>query len=219
LPRTPPLGAPGATLRARLGFDAFSLLKHRDQCVFFVVTAMFAIPLSAFYMYAPEFLKALGDGRPTATMTIAQVLEVGSMLLVGAMMTRYRVKTVLTWALALSVLRYGMSAVAGIDGTVGWHIAGIALHGVCYTFYFITAQVFLDRRVEPGLRGQAQGLLAMVSGGLGPLVGAWFCGWLRQQCVDGNGNGWDDFWGVLTAMIAGCLMVFILLYRGQPKGR
>ena len=217
LPHTPPLGMPGSTLRARLGFDAFSLLKQRDQCVFFLVTAIFAIPLSAFYMYAPEFLKALGDDRPTATMTVAQVLEVGSMLLVGAMMTRYRVKTVLTLALALSVMRYGMSAVAGIDGTVAWHIAGIALHGVCYTFYFITAQVFLDRRVTPGLRGQAQGLLAMVSGGLGPLVGAWFCGWLRHRCVQPDGSGWDDFWSILSGIIAGCLVMFVTLYRSQPR--
>ncbi len=217
LPRTPPLGVRGTSLRARLGLDAFTLFKQRDHCVFFVVTALFSIPLSALYMYGPEFLMVLGDRHPAGTMTDAQVLEVASMLLVGSVMTRFRVKTVLLWALGLSVLRFAMSAGAGATGLIGWHIAGIALHGICYTFYFITAQVFLDRRVDPGLKGQAQGLLAMVSGGVGPLVGALACGWLRQHHVTPEGNGWDWFWGILAAMIAVCFAIFAVFYRGQAR--
>ena len=218
LPNTPPLGV-AATWRSRLGLDAFSLFRQRDQCVFFVVTALFSVPLAAFYMYAPEFLKALGDERPTGTMTVAQVSEVASMFLIGAVMTRFRVKTVLLWALGLSAVRFAMSANAGLNGLIGWHIGGIAMHGLCYTFYFITAQVFLDRRVDPGMKGQAQGLLSMVSGGVGPLVGALFCGWLRVFCVDGGGGGWPAFWGILAAMIAGCFVMFAALYRGQGYGR
>ncbi|MDP3851586.1 MAG: MFS transporter [Luteolibacter sp.] len=217
LPHTPPLGVRGTSLKARLGFGAFSMLRQSDHCVFFVVTALFSIPLSAFYMYGPEFLKVLGDAHPAGTMTLAQVLEVGSMLLMGLVMTRFRVKIVLSWALGLSVLRFAMSAWAGTSGLIGWHIAGIALHGMCYTFYFITAQVFLDRRVDPGLKGQAQGLLAMVSGGLGPLIGALVCGWMRQYYVTPDGNGWDWFWGVLAAMIAVCFALFVVLYRGRGK--
>jgi MFS family permease len=170
-------------------------------------------------MYGPEFLKVLGDPHPTGTMTIAQGLEVASMLLVGAVMTRFRVKTVLLWALGLSVLRFAMSAHAGVSGAISWHIAGIALHGVCYTFYFITAQVFLDRRVDPGLKGQAQGLLAMVSGGAGPLLGALVCGWLRNQCVTPDGRGWTLFWTLLAAMIAGCFAIFALFYQGRGRHR
>jgi MFS family permease len=201
-----------------LGFDAFGLLRQRDHAVFFGVTALFSVPLAAFYMYGPEFLKVLGDRHPTGTMTVAQVLEVGGMLLLGSLLTRYRVKTVLCWALGLSVLRYGLSAWAGVCGEVAWHIAGVALHGICYTFYFITAQVFLDRRVDPGLKGQAQGLLALVSGGLGPLAGAWVCGWLRGAVVGADGGGWDLFWAILAAMIGLCFIGFALLYRGRGAG-
>lgn len=216
LPHTPPLGQAG-TWRSRLGFDAFGLLGRRDPCVFFLVTMLFSIPLSALYMYGPEFLKALGDPHPTGTMTVAQILEIGAMVAVGAVMARFRVKTVLLWALGLSVVRYGMSAVAGVNGVIGWHVAGVALHGVCYTFYFITAQVFLDRRVDPGLKGQAQGLLVMVSSGLGPLLGAWLCGWLRAACVTADGRGWDIFWLVLAGMIAACFAVFAAFYQGRPR--
>ncbi len=216
LPYTPPLGL-GSSWKSSLGMDAFSLMKQRDFCVFFLVTTLFAIPLSAFYMYGPEFLKTLGDPHPTGTMTVAQVLEVVSMFLVGVAMVRFRVKTMLLWALGLSVIRYGMSAFAGVTGMIAWHIGGVALHGVCYTFYFITAQVYLDRRVDPGFKGQAQGLLAMTSNGVGPLVGALICGWLRHHCVGTDTYGWSWFWGMLAAMIAGCFGVFALFYQGRSK--
>ncbi len=216
LPHTPPLGS-GRSWRSRLGLDAFSLMRNRDHLVFFVVTALFSIPLGAFYMYAPELLKVLGDKRSTATMTIAQLTEIVAMLLVGSVMLKYRVKTVLLWALGLSAVRFGMSACAGATGSIAWHIGGIALHGMCYTFYFITAQVFMDRRVDPGLRGQAQGLLALVTGGLGPLVGAMVCGALRNRLVTDDGRGWMEFWGILSAMIAVCFIIFAIFYRGLGK--
>jgi len=215
LPHTPPLGQTARNWVERLGFGAFRLLRQRDHAVFFGVTTVFSIPLAALYMYSPEFLRVLGDPRPTGTMTIAQASEVAAMLALGALMTRFRVKHLLLWALGLCALRYGMSAVAGHGGGIGWHVAGIAFHGVCYTFYFITAQVFLDRRVDPAMRGQAQGLLAMVSNGLGPLLGALLCGWLRHAVVRPDGTGWDLFWGILGAIIALCFLAFAVGYRGQ----
>jgi nucleoside transporter len=216
LPHTPPLGR-GRDWKSLLGFNAFSLLKQRDHCVFFVVTGLFSIPLAAFYMYAPEQLKILGDAHPTATMTIGQWSEIIAMLMVGVVMSRYRLKVVLLWALGLSVARYAMSAYSGGSGLINWHIAGIALNGVCYTFYFITAQVFLDRRVDPAMKGQAQGLLALVSGGLGPLIGAAVCGWLRSQYADDGAAGWAWFWGILSAMIGVCFLLLAIFYRGLGR--
>lgn len=214
LPFTVPLGK-GSSWKSLLGFDAFSLMKQRDHLVFFVVTTLFSIPLAAFYMYAPEQLRWLGNPRPTATMAVAQVSEVVAMCFVGLVMSRFRIKTVLLWAMGLSVARYGMSAYAGGVGGEIWHVMGVALHGVCYTFYFITAQVFLDRRVEAGLRGQAQGLLAFATNGVGTCLGAWICSWLRRVLVDGEGRGWQEFWGVLAVMIAVCFLAFALFYKGR----
>ncbi len=218
LPHTPPLGR-ASSWKSRLGLDAFMLLRQRNHAVFFLVTALFSVPLTAFYMNAPEFLTALGDKHATATMATAQLTEIVAMLGIGAVMLRFRVKTVLLWALGLSVLRFAMSAYAGVSGQIGWHAGGIALHGMCFAFYFVTAQIYLDRRVEPGLRGQAQGLLSLVSSGLGPLVGAVVCGWLRSHWVGADGSGWGNFWGVLAGMIAGCFVIFAIFYRGGSAPR
>jgi len=216
LPEAPPLGR-STSWKSLLGMESFRLLKQRDQLVFFGVTLMFSIPITAFYTYSPELLSVLGDTRPAATMTIAQASEVVSMLLLGSLMTRFRVKTLLLVALGLSVVRFGLCGVGGATGLIGWHIAGIALHGMCYTLYFVTAQIFLDRRVEPGMRGQAQGLLSMITGGLGPLAGALLCGWLRYVLVKENGGGWDVFWWTLSSIIAVCFVAFAFLYRGRDR--
>jgi len=218
LPNTPPLGL-GKSWKSALGLGGFKLFRNRDHAVLFSVTGLFSVPLIAFYMYAGELFKTLGSKAPTAAVSVAQWSEVAAMFLLGAMMLKYRLKTLLLWGLGLSVLRYGMSGYAGLSGMIHWHFAGVALHGVCYTIYFVTAQVYLDRRVDPAMRGQAQGLLGLMSSGIGPLVGAVFCGCLRAVCVDDAGNGWEMFWWVLAGLIAVCWAAFGLLYKGLKAGQ
>ena len=69
----------------------------------------------------------------------------------------------------------------------------------------------------PGLRAQAQGLLTMMAGGIGPLVGALVCGWLRDHVVGAAGEGWALFWAILAGMIAGCFALFAVFYKGLGK--
>ncbi len=71
--------------------------------------------------------------------------------------------------------------------------------------------------MDPGLRGQAQGLLSLVTSGLGPLAGAMACGLLRNHYVTADGHGWMEFWGILAAMIAVCFVIFAVFYRGLGK--
>lgn len=218
LPNTPPLGE-GKSWKSALGLDSFGLFKHRDHAVLFLVTGLYSVPLIAFYMYSAEMFKALGSDAPTAAVSVAQFTEVVAMFLLGAMMLKYRLKTLLMCGLAFSVLRYALSGYAGLSGMIGWHYAGVALHGVCYTIYFVTAQVYLDKRVDPAMRGQAQGLFGLMASGIGPLIGAYFCAWLRMTCVDENGNGWEIFWWVLAGIIALCWGILGLFYKGMKAQR
>lgn len=214
IPNTPSLGN-GTSWKNALGFGSFRLFRERDHAVLFLVTGLFSIPLTAFYMYSAEMFQILGDPTPLASMTIAQWSELATIPFLGLLMTRYRLKTLLLWGIGLSVLRYGLSGYAGLSETILWHSLGVALHGLCFTIYFISIQVFLDRRVEPALRGQAQGLLGLMNSGIGPLIGAFLCAWLRESTIDENGKGWEIFWWSLAAMISFCWLIFLLFYRGQ----
>jgi MFS family permease len=159
----------------------------------------------------------LGDNRAAATMSIGQWSEILAMLVIGWLMTRCRVKTMLTWALALALLRYGLFTVGGMTGGRWWMLAGVSLQGLCYTFYFVTAQIFLNRRVAPELRAQAQGLLVLVNGGIGTLVGTLVVGELHRVFILDGGGNWTDFWAILAAMVVVSLVVFSVFYRGKAN--
>ncbi|GAA5477678.1 putative nucleoside transporter YegT [Haloferula helveola] len=218
LPKTPPLGR-SRSLRTLMGFDAFKLLRERDHCVFFATTALLSIPLVAFYMWTPRHLEDAGDPHATATMALGQFSEILAMLLMAALISRFRVKTLLLVALGLSAVRYGLFAWSGASGGRAGLVTGVALHGMCYTFYFITAQLFLDRRVPPAMRTQAQGLLSLFSNGVGSLVGTVVVRSLYDYTVPAGRGGWEVYWGLLGAMIVAITIGFAFAYVGVPAGK
>lgn len=200
-----------------MGFDAFGLLRQRDHFVFFVATALLSMPLAAFYMWTPKHLMVLGDPRPTWTMAIGQVSEIVAMLLMVSLMSRFRVKNLLLLALILSSLRYLIFAWADAGGGIAAMWVGVALHGLCYTFYFITAQMYLDRRVPLDMRSQAQGLLSLVSNGVGTLLGTVMVRELYDAMVPRESGGWFWFWMILGGMIAVIAAGFSFVYQGRPQ--
>ena len=125
-------------------------------------------------------------------------------------------KTLLLLALGLSALRYGLFSWSGATGDRIGLLLGVALHGLCYTFYFITAQMFLDRRVAPELRGQAQGLLSLVSNGVGTLIGTIAVRHLYDHLVAADRGGWALYWGLLGGAIVVLTIGFAVFYRGLP---
>lgn len=218
LPATPPPGH-SRSLRTLLGVDAFRLLRERDHLVFFSVTALLSVPLAAFYMWTPRHLADLGDQTATATMALGQISELGAMLLMASLMGRFRVKSLLGLALSLSVIRYLFFAWSGVSGSTVGLVIGISLHGMCYTFYFITAQLFIDRRVAPELRSQAQGLLSMVSNGVGMLFGTVAVRALYDQTVAADHGGWVLFWAILAGLLLILTVVFSFSYTGLPAAK
>jgi MFS family permease len=199
------------TVRQRLGLDALTLLKHRDTRVVFLTAALFAIPIAAFYPYTPPNLRELGFTRTTAWMSIGQISEILAMFAVGGLLANWRLKWIIASGLALGVARYALCA---LEGPVGL-LAGIALHGCSFTLVFITAQVYLDERVDRAWRTRAQALLSFMMSGFGYLLGYLGSGWWFQVCTRDTGVRWAAFWGGLAVIVAGVLAYFLLAYRGR----
>lgn len=222
MPETPPQGKQEGAVRwrRRFGLDAMVLFKDRSMRVFLLTTVFLSIPLAAFYMYTPILLKSLGDLHPTASMTLGQVTEIAAMLMLGGLLSKGRVRWVLVIAVLFAFVRYLLFAYAGWTGGLWWVWLGIAMHGPCYTFYYVTGQMLVNRRVEPGMRNQAQALLGTLSGGLGACSGSLICGWYYGATL-GMVNGWVFFWLGLAAAVFGCGLYFVSGYVGMkrsPKG-
>jgi len=207
----PPATSEHLTWKQRLGLDALSLLKNRDHRVVFITAAIYNIPLCAFYPYSPSNLQEVGLVHTSAWMTLGQVTEVIAMFSLAGLLTRWRLKPVFLSAIAFGVLRYGLCALGGKF----WLLAGITMHGFAYALFFITAQIYLEQRIEARWRARAQALLTLMLSGFGNTLGYLGCGWWFAASTAGNVTDWPLFWGGLSASVAAVFVMFAFAYKGR----
>jgi nucleoside transporter len=220
LPHTPPRAAgERISVRGILGLDALQHLGSRSFWVFITASLLLCIPLAAYYNFTQLFLGDAGVERIAATQTLGQMSEVVFMLLMPFFFARLGVKWMLAVGMGAWVLRYVLFALAAPDA-VFWMIAtGILLHGICYDFFFVTGQIYVDKKSSPAIRGQAQGFLVLITYGVGMLIGAQIAGNVYARVL-GDATSltleqWRGFWYIPAAFAAAVLVFFILMFHDR----
>ena len=177
LPHTPPPAKGNApSIRDVLGLDALVLMKKASFAVFILSSFLICIPLAAYYNYAPVYADAAGFRNVAFNMSFGQMAEVVFMLLMPLFFMRLGVKWMLLIGMFAWVVRYGLFAGAASQGVLWMIFGGILLHGICYDFFFVTGFIYVDKQAHAKIRGQAQGLLVLITQGLGMLIGAQLIG-------------------------------------------
>ena len=213
LPHTPPPAAGSGSVTAReiLGIDALAKLRSRSFNVFILSSFLICIPLATYYNFAPIFANDVELTNVAFKMSFGQMSEVLFMVLMPFFFRRLGVKWMLVVGMGAWVLRYALFALAAPAGTVWMIMFGIILHGICYDFFFVTGQIYVDKKSTADIRGQAQGLLVLITLGLGMLIGAQVSGWLNNWFKDGaevlSAADWQAFWWI-PAAFAGAIMLF-----------
>ena len=199
----------------RLGWEGLKLFQVRDYRVFLVSLFLMSIPMSAFYMSTPLQLEEMGVENTSGFMTIAQILEVFAMFGVGAILRRFRIKWVMMFAIGIGVVRFGSLWLAAEVDSMAWIVVGVMLHGLNYTLFFVTAQVFLQNRVPAEVKIQAQAMYAMMTTGLGSALGAIVMNGFYGFSVNLSENKWQCFWGFCVLWMIILAGYFLMGYRGQ----
>lgn len=172
LPNTPPPSAKKAVnLRAVLMLDAFKLLARPSFLVFIVCSTLICIPLAYYYANTSGFLQNMGFEQPASAMTIGQMSEIFFMLLIPFFFRRLGVKWMILIGMAAWVLRYLLFSFGAPEQVVWMLFAGIALHGICYDFFFVIGFMYTDRTAPKEVRGQAQSMLVFFTQGVGMFLG------------------------------------------------
>ncbi len=216
LPHTPPAkSATRVAARDVLGLDALLLLRQRSFAVFVVGSLLVCIPLQFYYTFANPFLNEIGVVNAAGKMTLGQFSELGFMLAMPFLFRRLGVKGMLLVGMAAWVSRYLLFA-WGANGAMVWMLyGGILLHGICYDFFFVTGQIYVDEKAPPDLRGAAQGLIAFVTLGVGMFIGSLLSGFVVDMYVAGDQHAWRQIWIVPAVWAAAVLVLFSLFFRDR----
>ena len=219
LPHTPPKGGGQPfSLRGLLGLDALSLMKERSFAVFVAGSFLLCIPLQFYYTFTNLFLNEIGVSQAASKMTLGQGSEILFMLALPFFLTRVGLKGTLLIGMAAWVARYLLFSWGDGNEYLWMLLAGILLHGICYDFFFVAGQVYVDRKAPIRVRAAAQGFIALVTLGLGMFVGARISGLVVQHYsyLDGAGavqHHWGEVWLVPAVAAAVVLVLFAFFFR------
>lgn len=222
LPHTPPKGAGDAvSLRSISGIDAFKALGSKPFYIFLFCSFLICIPLAAYYNYTQIYLGASGFTNIAGTQTIGQMSEVLFMLLMPLFFVRLGVKWMLLVGMMAWVLRYSLFALGAPEGIAWMIIGGIALHGICYDFFFVTGQIYVDKKSTEKIRGQAQGFLVLVTYGVGMLIGAQIAGALYNSLLGSATTltpaQWQQFWWIPAGFAVVVIVIFGSLFNDKVE--
>lgn len=217
LPATPPRVKPGerVSVRDMLGLDALALLRDRNFQVFFIASILICIPLAFYYQNANQFLTEIHVANATGKQTLGQMSEVLFMLLIPFFLLRLGMKGTLLVGMLAWALRYVLFAYGNADDRVGMLLIGIALHGVCYDFFFVSGQIFTDSKAGERCKSAAQGLITLATYGVGMLIGFWAAGQIADHFVSGGVHDWRAIWLSPALFAAAVAILFALVFRNE----
>jgi nucleoside transporter len=216
LPATPP-AARGSQVKIGelLGLDALKLLKDRNFALFFVSSILICIPLAFYYQNANPFLTAVGVENATGKMTLGQVSEVAFMLALPLFLNRFGIRWTLILGMAAWVLRYVLFAYGDAGSGMALLLVGIALHGICYDFFFVSGQIYTNSKAGAAYKSSAQGLITLATYGIGMLIGFSVAGQVTQAYTTAAGADWTQIWLFPAGFAAVVLVLFALIFKNE----
>ncbi|MBL7740184.1 MAG: nucleoside permease [Chitinophagaceae bacterium] len=222
LPKTPPKKSPGekVTLKEIIGLDALKLLKNRNFLIFFVASVLICIPLAFYYQNAHAFLTYAGMSDPTGKMTIGQASEVLFMLLLPLFFAKYGFKKTILAGMLAWALRYALFAYGNAGELSFMLLLGIALHGICYDFFFVSGYIYTDSKAGEKYKSAAQGLITLATYGVGMLVGFKIAGMITDAYkISDTAFDYKMIWLIPSAIAAAVLLLFAVLFKDEKVSK
>jgi MFS family permease len=142
--------------------------------------------------------------------------EVAFMVLMPWILVRLGVKKTLLVGMLAWVVRYALFANGNL-GSGAWMLyVGILLHGVCYDFFFVTGQIYTDRKAPREIRASAQGFIALITYGVGLGIGSAFGGNIVDAFTKNGVKDWSGIWYIPCAFAAVIALFFAVMFKDRP---
>lgn len=219
LPATPPKVAKDEKIKIGdiLGLDALKLLKDKNFAVFFISSILICIPLAFYYQNAGLFLADIKVSNPTGKMAIGQVSEALFLLAIPVFFSKYGFKKTIIVGMLAWAVRYVLFAYGNAGNLSFMLIIGIALHGVCYDFFFVSGQIYTNSKAGEKFKSAAQGIITLATYGVGMLIGFKVAGLITDMYKTGDVTDWKMVWIIPAGIAAAVFLLFALLFNDKTK--
>jgi nucleoside transporter len=201
-----------------LGLEALSLMKDRSFAVFVLGSLLICIPLAFYYSFTNLFLNEMGVENAAGKQALGQVSEVLFMLIMPLCFRRLGIKWMMLVGMLAWALRYVLFGYGNADELVFMYYGGILLHGICFDFFFVTGQIYVDKRAPKAIQASAQGFITLITYGVGMLIGNWASGPIVDRYVTqaAPGHDWLSIWLWPAGMSFAILLLFAFFFN-EPK--
>lgn len=214
LPNTPPRNVgKDVSIGDILGIKALKLLKERSFLIFVVSSMLICIPLAFYFNFTNLYLNDLGMMGAAAKQSMGQMSEVLFMILMPWFFVRLGVKRMLLVGIASWVLRYFLFASGNIGAGIWMIYLGILLHGLCYDFFFVSGQIYVDKKASRDIRASAQGLITLVTYGIGNGLGSIVSGKIVDYCTIEGVRQWSTIWWIPAIFAAAVGLLFAFTFK------
>ena len=220
LPKTPPKVASNEKVKIGdiIGLDALKLLKDKNFAIFFISSILICIPLAFYYQNAHPFLTEAGIENPTGKMAIGQISEALFLLLIPVFFVKFGFKKTILVGMLAWAIRYVLFAYGNAGDLSFMLIIGIALHGICYDFFFVSGQIYTNSKAGDKYKSAAQGLITLATYGVGMLIGFAVAGWITDNYKTTEGTvNWQMVWIIPAGIAFVVFLVFALLFNDNKE--
>jgi MFS family permease len=160
-------------------------------------------------------LTELQVANATGKQTIGQMSEVLFMLLIPIFLLRFGMKATLLLGMAAWACRYLLFAYGNAHALSFMLITGIALHGVCYDFFFVSGQIYTDSKAGERHKSAAQGMITLATYGVGMLIGFSVAGRIDDLYSAAGAHDWRSIWLYPAGFAAVVCVLFAATFRNE----
>ena len=225
------------------GFKAFRMFKMPEVRVFLIfaiftgvclqISNGYAIPFINHFMAFNEYVGSFAAGNATLLFSLSQISEAAFILITGMAMKKIGFRLVIFFALAAWCLRFLFLGLGNPGEGLGWLIISMIIYGIAFNFFNIAGHIYMDQKSDHTTRGFGQGLLMMMSSGIGATGGMivagaiinHYCRWEMVEAPSGSGmirlfmGDWEAPWFIFAAYSLVIGLLFVLFYRDIKKTR